>query len=103
MKKILFMLTISMLISVSVVHAAVLGKARLWVTGEVAAFALSALLTVIGAALGILFNRISRTFKEAGEFMTTLGNAIEDKRLTRDELADIIKEGRDVFALWRKQ
>ena len=81
-------------------HAGVFDKARLWVTGEVAALALSALLTVMGAALGILFSRISRTFKDVGEFMTTFGEALEDKRLTREELADIIREGRDVFALW---
>ncbi|MFC1573737.1 hypothetical protein ACFL30_00975 [Candidatus Latescibacterota bacterium] len=102
MKKIMFILIISMLFPVIVVHASVIDKAQLWVTGEVAAFALSALLTVMGAALGILFSRISRTFKEAGEFMTTLGTALEDKRITREELADIIKEGRDVFSLWRQ-
>ena len=41
------------------------------------------------------------TMKEAGEFLRVLGFALEDNRITREELASIVKEGRDIFAAWR--
>ena len=89
-----------MLVCISSSHAGVLGKVKALATAEAAALALSAVLTILGGIMGIAFKKISRTFKEAGEFMTTLGNALEDKRLTREELAGIIKEGKDIFEVW---
>ena len=82
-------------------NAGVWGTVKTWLTGEVLALIASTLLALVGGTLGLMFRKISRTFKEAGEFMTTLGTAIEDSRITRDELAGLIKEGQDVFEVWR--
>jgi hypothetical protein len=48
-----------------------------------------------------MFVRVARTFREAGEFLTTLGCALEDRRISREELAAIIREGRDIFVVWK--
>ena len=82
-------------------HAGVLGKVKSWFTSEVVAFLVSGILVIIGGAFGIMFRKITRTFKEAGEFLTILGLALEDQRITRKELADIVKEGREIFAVWK--
>ena len=90
-----------LLICISPAHAGILGKAKALITAEAAALALSTLLAVFGGFLGLTFMKISRTLREAGEFMAVLGDALEDKRLTREELARIVKEGGDVFMVWR--
>ena len=81
-------------------HAGVLGKMRSWITGEVMAFFLSGIVAVLGGMFGVMFKKVNRTFKEVGEFMTALGTALEDQKLTREELAAIVKEGRDIFKVW---
>lgn len=77
------------------------GIAAEWMTGELLVVSASALLAILGGAMGVLFKKVSRTFRETGEFLTTIGMAIEDRRITRDELAAIIREGKDVFDMWR--
>jgi hypothetical protein len=72
-----------------------------WFTLEVAAFGLSMLLTLAAGAGGFLYTRIAHTLREAGEFLAVLGEAVEDQKLTREELADILSEGRDIFGIWR--
>ncbi len=101
MKKIAVVCIPVLLLFAHATHAGSFGTLKSWMSLEVAALVLSAVLTVIGGALGIMFRRISGTFKEAGEFMTELGMALEDKRLTREELAAIIREGHDIFAVWK--
>lgn len=71
-----------------------------WVTGEVIAYTITAVLALGG--LGGLVVKISRTFKEIGEFMTAIGNALADSKMTGEELNSIVKEGKDVFSLWKK-
>ncbi len=95
--------TVILLIALASVYAyaGALETVKSWLTGEVLALIASTLLALVGGVLGLIFRKISRTFKEAGEFMTTLGTAIDDRRITRDELGQIIKEGRDVFAVWK--
>ncbi len=90
-----------LLICISPAHAGILGKAKALITAEAAALALSTLLAVFGGFLGLTFMKISRTLKEVGEFIAVLGDALEDKRLTREELARIVKEGREIFMIWR--
>lgn len=82
-------------------HAGILQTGKAWLTGEVLAFLASALLALIGGAAGLMFRKIARTFREAGEFLSILGEAIEDSRLTREELAQVIKEGKEMFGVWR--
>jgi len=69
--------------------------------GEVLALIFSAALTIAGGTSAFLFGKIVKTFRETGEFLSVLGEAIEDKRLSRDELARIVKEGRDLFMVWK--
>ena len=69
-------------------------------TGEVLAFIASAILVFIAGAVGVMFTKITRTFKEFGEFLSALGTALEDKKITREEICAIVKEGKDVFAVW---
>ena len=101
MKKIAVVCIPAVLLFAQAAHAGVFDTVKGWMSLEVGALVLSAALTVLGGALGIVFRRISRTFKEAGEFLTELGEALEDSRLTREELTAIIREGREIFAVWR--
>lgn len=104
MSKVFRFFIISVLLVVlltGIAHAGVLGKVKSWLTGEVLALFASGIIALLGGVFGIMFKKVIRTFKEAGEFMTTLGTALEDHRITREELASIVKEGRDIFAVWR--
>lgn len=101
MKKIVVVYIPVMLLFAHAAHAGGFATVKSWISLEVAAFVLSAVLTVIGGALGVVFRRISQTLKAVGEFMTELGTALEDSRLTREELAALIKEGSDIFAVWK--
>ena len=91
----------SMLVAASAAEAGVIGKLAGAVSGEVVALAVSAAVALVAGLFGVLFVRVARTFRAAGEFLTTLGSALEDRRITHDELAAIIREGRDVFAVWK--
>lgn len=77
------------------------GKAASFLTGEVTALLVSAVVAVLAGALGMLFVRVARTFREAGEFLTALGCALDDRRITREELAGIVRAGKEVFAVWK--
>lgn len=81
--------------------AGIAGRVAGLVTGEVLSLALSAAAVVIAGASGILFARAARTFRETGEFLSVLGTAIEDRRITRDELAAIVREAKDIYRIWR--
>lgn len=82
-------------------HAGIFGNAKSWLTGEVVALFASGIVTLLCGVFGIMFKKIIRTFKETGEFLTTLATALDDQRLSREELASIIKEGREIFGVWR--
>ena len=97
-----FLLVFVLMILVSTqAFAGVFDTVKGWVTGEVLGYVSAAVLVIIAGAIGVLYTKITRTFKEAGEFLATLGTALEDKRLTREELGAIVKEGKDIFAVWR--
>jgi hypothetical protein len=81
--------------------AGIVGKITGMISGEVIALVFSAILAIGAGFLGVVFNRVARTFKEAGEFLTVLGDALEDRRITREELAGIVKEGKDIFTVWK--
>jgi len=104
MSKVFRFLIISVLLAVfltGTAHAGELGKLKSWLTGEVLALFVSGIIALLGGIFGIMFKKVTRTFKEAGEFMAELGTALEDHRITREELANIVKEGREIFAVWR--
>jgi Mg2+/Co2+ transporter CorB len=79
----------------------ILGKITSVLSGEVISFALSAVLAIGAGILGFLFTRVSRTLKEVGDFLTVLGDAMEDRKITREELAGIVKEGKEIFGVWK--
>ena len=88
------------LIGATPVFAGVFSQLKAYLTTETASMALTGLLTILGSLLGLLFTKLTRTFTETGEFLSKLGEALEDRRITRDELTEIIKEGRDIFSVW---
>jgi hypothetical protein len=47
------------------------------------------------------FNMVTKTMAETGEFLTTLGTAIQDAKVTREELGATLKEGADVVNVFR--
>jgi|1_EtaG_2_1085319.scaffolds.fasta_scaffold35473_2 hypothetical protein len=70
--------------------------------GQIFPYILSAVLMIVTGIFGSMFGKVNKTIKEAGEFMTALGYALEDKKLTKSELRTILKEGKDVFNIWTK-
>jgi len=78
------------------------GAIKNWMASEAFAWAISAVILTLSLVAGVAFQRVSKTLIEAGEFMTALGSALADSRISKDELTAIIKEAKDVFGLWRK-
>ena len=99
---VLSIVLVLVLIIAAPAHAGVFGKIGDWLKGEVLVYALTALLLLFAGVSGVLFGKIVTTLKEAGEFLTVLGIAIEDKKISKDELHSIVKEAKDVFNPWRK-
>ena len=91
----------SMFFAATAAEAGVFGKVAGALSEEVVALIVSAVVAMFAGALGIIFVRVTRTFREAGEFLNTLGYALEDHRITREELATIIREGKEVFMAWK--
>ena len=88
------------LFSATGVSAGVFGTVKSWLTGEVLALFASGVTALLFGAFGVMFKKVVRTFKETGEFLTVLGEALDDQRLNREELAEIIREGREIFEIW---
>jgi len=82
-------------------EAGIFGKAAAVISGEVIALILSAAIVLAAGAAGAVFLRVARTFRETGEFLTILGEALDDRRISREELSGIVKEGKDIFAVWK--
>lgn len=73
-----------------------------FITGEVMSCILTALAVIVFSVFGAISVRIITTLKEAGEFMMVLANALQDRKITREELEAIIKEAQDVFNIFKK-
>jgi len=78
------------------------GDIKSWVSWQGVAYMLTFILGLGAIGGTILFTRIVQTLREAGEFMAYLADALNDKKLSSDELKKIVKEGRDVFDVWKK-
>ena len=65
------------------------------------ALLVSAAIAALAGVFGVMFVRVAKTFREAGEFLTALGCALDDRSISREELAGIIRAGKDVFAVWK--
>jgi len=104
MRRYAIVFSLALLFTVCFANAAfagILGKVKIWLTGEVTAIIFSAVLALLAGAFSLAFAKVSRTFKELGEFLMTIAAAVEDKRITREELSNILSEGQDVLKAWR--
>lgn len=100
---VLFMVVLLMIMATTLVFAGIIDTVKSHITGEVLAFIVSAVLAILAGFTGILYSKITKVATELGEFLQTLGAALDDKKITREELSDIVKKGRDLFtALGRK-
>lgn len=97
----LFSMIAAMLFGTAAAEAGVLGKLGSSISYEVIALVISAIIALAAGAAGIVFVRVARTFRETGEFLTALGCALDDRRITREELAGIVREGKDIFGVWK--
>lgn len=52
-------------------------------------------LAVATSILGFRLRHLVSLFKESGEFLSAIGGALEDGKVTKDELTKILKEARD--------
>lgn len=78
-----------------------INSAKSWMSGELLALLATAGVALLASVAGVQFAKVQKTFAEFGEFMTTLSNALDDRKITNDELRAIVKEGKDIFAVWR--
>lgn len=95
-------LFILLLLVPAIAEASVMSTVTSWITGEVVALVASAILAVVMGIFGVLIKRITTTLVEAGEFLTVLGTSLSDGKLSKDEIASIISEAKDVFNIWAK-
>lgn len=80
-----------------------------WITGEVWGYVLTGIAAILSLALGWVYNKlgvrydlIAKTLEEGAQFFGVLGAAAADHKITKEELASIIKEGQDVFSLYKE-
>ncbi len=72
-----------------------------WITGEALAYLITGALALVAGAWGG-YALVKKSLGEIAEFVTTLDAALKDDKLSREELASIAKEGKDIFAAWKK-
>ena len=101
MKRIVLFTTIVVLF-VTTANAGVLDIIKGVFTNNVLAYVITIVLGfgVIGGS--VWFIKTVKALKEVGEFLTVLGIAAEDKKITKEELVSIIKEGKDIINVWKK-
>lgn len=95
-------LVIAVLCAVSVPAFAGVGEIIDKVKSAVNLQLISLVLTIGLGKIAFDTTRIKRAMRETGEFLSVLGDAFEDDRITKDELADILREGRDIIDVARK-
>ncbi len=84
-------------------HAGVFSKVKDWISGEFLALIATAGVGILASVNKVLFGRIIKTITETGELLDTVGAALEDNKVSRDELIDIVKEAKDIVAVWKKK
>lgn len=72
-----------------------------WLSSKFGAVILTYVIGSLGLG-GYILPKIFRTFKEAGEFFSAIGEAYEDKEITNEEIGIIFSEARDIFCVWKK-
>ena len=96
-----FTVVLPVVLAAGMAYAGTLDKVKDWFTWNAAAYIITGLLAVGVIGESVILGKIIRTLKEGGEFLTVLGDAVEDRKLGSDELNTIAKEARDVFDVWK--
>jgi len=66
------------------------------------AYAATGLVFIFGTFGAVLFSKTTTTMKESAEFLNVLAAAIEDKKVSKEELLSIVKEGKDVINVFSR-
>ena len=61
------------------------------------AYIISAILTLIAAFAGFYLGKFKQKLDEIIEFLVTLREAIEDEKITKEELLKLIDEAQDII------
>jgi hypothetical protein len=108
LKRALPLLALLIITTVTVAHAGVLGDIWNGVKDQAMGVIMGGVALGLNGLLGWLhnknaarFNMVTKTMAETGEFLTTLGTAIQDAKVTREELGATLKEGADVVNVFR--
>lgn len=102
LKYIMSMFMVFYFMIVTVASASIFSTVKAWMGGEVLATIATVVTLLFSSIFGILFVKVANTMAEAGEFLVALGNALSDKKITSDELKDIIFHARLVMNIWQK-
>lgn len=104
-----FVKTLMLVVAVMIITAALVYAGPIdWVKGIGKDVGIQLIALLVTAGLGmagggvIVRKKLTATMKEGGELIVTLGAALEDNRLTKEEVVDIYKEYKDVVAIWKK-
>ena len=102
MKRFTLLFIVAMLIITGTAEAGVWGNIKGFFSDQVWAALATGIVFIFATFFGVIFNRSTTTLKETAEFMNVLAAAIEDKKVSREELAAIAKKGKDVVNVWAK-
>ncbi len=58
--------------------------------------------TVVAAVLGAKLRHFVNLLRQGGELLTSMADALEDRKLTKAEFIRILKEAKDVMDAWGK-
>ncbi len=83
-------------------YALSLGSIKDWLSGNVIAYILTGILAIGAIGGSLMFSRIVTTLQELGEFLTALGLALSDRKITKEELTTLLAQGKEVANIWRK-
>lgn len=62
---------------------------------------LTIVLALLSTFLGAKYRKAKRIMKELAEAMNKTYKALEDDKITKEELKQVIKEWKDVLEIWR--
>ncbi len=82
-------------------EAGVFQTVKEWFTWQAIAYILTGILAIGAVGGSIWYRRINAMIRETGQFLTVLSNALDDKQITKDELKNIMAEGKDIISAWR--
>jgi len=60
------------------------------------------ILGVVAIVFGVKWHQVASLLKETGEALITTSEAMEDKKITKDEVVQILKEWADVILAGKK-